>query len=1030
MKMTKKNDTNKSNTHFHLFGFDEKRIITSLVFGVAVLISAYAGNPASRKEMVKTSLKSNLEENFIKPGKEARPWTFWYWISGNATREGITYDLESMAEMGIGGAYIFAIDRPDYEKYVKVKDPAHPPMEKFWELAAFAVKEADRLGLEIAFNAGPGWSLAGGPWITPELSMQDLVSSTTVVEGGKTQKIRLERPNTEIKESQWRMSKYSDYYREIAVIAYPAASGWSNFSKDNLKPAQLITDYLTKYGAKGLRQSKWVENIPTESCVPFKQVINLSDKMDADGNLNWTPPAGKWVIQRFGYSTTGETSRPTGPLNRGLECDKFNPEAVKFQFENWYGEFVRRVGPELAGKTLSMNHSDSWECGAQTWSPVFRQEFLKRRGYDPVQYLPVTTGIAIGSAEESERFLWDYRRTILDLVVDNFFKTSVELTNKTGGVYSSETMAGTITDALEFYREVDVPMGEFWISTFGQGEKMLPRVSSGAHIYGKRFIQAEAFTERGIKWTEDPYYLKPLGDYSFANGVNRYAFHVWSHQAFPEKVPGITLFNVYGTVLGGHQTWHKLSRPWYDYVTRCQSMLQQGIPVADVCYFIGEELPSDAIQRSDLNPGLPFGYNYDCINRDALLTRTKAENGKMILPDGVSYKLLVLPKGKRMSPEVAKKIGELASAGVLVVGEKPTKTFSLSGYPNNDTELQNIVSSTWKNVIEKADLANLLTKNGTPFDVEFVNEDMSWIHRGDKVLERNKDFNSKEVDAKVKHLPELDMEYSSPSFASCHRKTDNADFYYLTNQELENREAVVAFRITGKQPELWHPESGEMRPLYDWYVKEGRTYIPLKFTPAESYFIVFRNEIKTPVKKAGNFAEYVSLKNIDGAWTVEFEPNRGAPAKIDLPELISLSEHSDLGVKHFSGIATYKRKVSIKPEILKRNVNERIILDLGDVRNIAEVTLNGKKIQSVWKPPFQVDVTNEIVSGENTVEIRVANTWKNRLIADAGLPMDKRITWTLFREDTGWFNPKKEKVIPSGLIGPVSIIKKTFLPLK
>lgn len=1003
------------------------KCILKVALLVCFSLTVFAQKP--KKDIINTSLNANLKESFTNPNKEAKPWSFWYWLSGNTTREGITYDLEAMAKAGIGGAYIFAIDRPTYQEYVKVKDPAHPPLEKFWEMVTFAVKEADRLGLEIAFNAGPGWSLAGGPWITPELSMQKLVSTTTVVEGGKAQKIQLAHPDTEIKESTWRMAKYSDYYREIAVVAYPVASGWQNFSASNLKPAQLITDFATKYGANGPRLAKWSNDIPAESCVPLKQVINISDKMDAAGNLNWTPPPGKWVIQRFGYSSTGETARPTGVLSRGLEVDKFNPEAVKFQFKNWYGEAVRRVGPELAGKVLSMNHSDSWECGPQTWSPVFREEFKKRRGYDPVLYLPATTGIAIGSAEESERFLWDYRRTILDLVVDVFFKTSVELTNKAGGTYSSETMAGTMTDALEFYKEVDVPMGEFWISSHGQDAAHLPQASSGAHIYGKRLVQAEAFTQRVIKWTEDPYYLKTLGDYSFANGVNRYAMHVWAHQAFPEKVPGVTLFNVYGTSFSGNQPWQKLAKPWYDYITRSQSMLQQGLPVADVAYFIGEELPANAEHRSNLNPRLPFGYNYDCINRDALLTRTKAENGKIVLPDGATYNLLVLPQSTRMSPEVAKKIGELASAGVLVIGPKPTKSFSLTEYPNNDAALQKIVADTWKNVIEKAQPAELLVKKGLPSDVEFMNTDMAWIHRGNKVLARNKNWNPKNIDATVRHLPELDMEYSSPSFVYTHRRTNDADLYFVSNQELADREVTVAFRIAGKQPELWHPETGEMRPITNWEVKSGRTYIPLRFNAAESYFIVFREAGTPPTKKTENFAKIETVKQIEGAWTVKFEPNRGAPAQIELPQLASLSTHGDMGVKYFSGVATYERKINVTANTLKHNANERIMLNLGDVKNVAEVTLNGKKLQAVWKPPFLVDITEAIKPGENSLKIDVANTWKNRLIADAGLPMDKRITWTLFREQSGWFK-KTEPVITAGLVGPVSIAKQSYLPIK
>ncbi|MBC2593666.1 hypothetical protein H5P28_05260 [Ruficoccus amylovorans] len=1009
----------------------KERLKPLAVLGLAASFALGTPLPAASDHaaITQTSLQSDIESHFRNPDEEARPWAFWYWLSGNVTPEGITYDLEAMSRAGLGGAYIFAIDRPGYEQYVKVDQPATANSERFWDMVKFAVQEADRLGMRIALNACDGWALAGGPWITPELSMQNLISSTTIVEGGKPLNLRLKQPENDLKAGMWKLDQYKDYYRDVAVLAYPVAPGWGDISEDNLKPAQLITDVDIKNGMKSPRfgtaqAANWTPGVRVtpDKTVPLDKVIDLSGQMDENGDLQWTPPPGRWIIQRFGSVTTGETNRPTSLIGMGLEADKLNPEAIRVQFENWYGQAVEKVGPELAGKVLSMNHSDSWECGSQNWSPVLRDEFIRRRGYDPVKYLPAMTGIPIGSAEESERFLWDFRRTVYDLILDSFFRTSVELTNETGGTYSSETMAGILTDSLEFYREVDVPMNEFWIASHGQGSAMYPRGSSGAHIYGKRFVQAEAFTERVIKWTEDPYFLKALGDFSFANGINRFALHVWAHQAFPDRVPGVTLFNVYGTAFSGNQPWHDLARPWYDYLRRSQAMLQQGIPVADACYFIGEELPNDAIQRQDLNPALPFGYDYDCINRDALLTRASAKNGRMVLPDGVSYGVLVLPNSMRMSPEVAAKIGELATAGVPVIGPRPNVTYSLTDYPESDRKLQSIVSKTWGNVVQGVTPTEVLQANNTPFDVEFIGADMSWVHRGKKVKKNNASWNG---GSDPEHKPELEMEYSSPTFASIHRRTEDADFYFVSNQELEDRDIEVAFRVTGRQPELWHPETGEMRPLTDWRVEDGRTIIPLTFTPAESYFIVFREAGEPPAKTVANFGDYQTLGTVEGAWTVDFQPGRGAPDQIELPALASLSENSDEGVKYFSGVATYSRQITAPDAALKSKHGERILLDLGEVQNVAEVTLNGKALPAVWKPPFRVDVTNVIQPGENTVEIKVANTWKNRLIADAALAPDERVTWTLFREKEGWFKPGKDKPIPAGLIGPVSFVKET-----
>lgn len=972
----------------------------------------------------------SLEVSFRSPGEEAKPWVFWYWMSGNVTREGITYDLTAMARAGIGGAYIFAIDRPGYEKYVKVDEAVRAPSDLFWERVIFAVEEAERLGLKIALNACDGWSLAGGPWITPELSMQKLVSNAIVVEGGAgAGTIRVPKPDTTISEGQWKQTAHNDYYRDIAVLAFPVAAGWQGVENGNLRPAQYLENVKAKSGMDAPRYSMshaslWTTdaNLPPQVAMPGDQVHDLTGRMDAEGKLNWVPPAGKWIVQRFGYTTTGETNRPAGKTGVGLECDKFNPAAARFQFDHWFNEAARRFGPERMGKVVSINHTDSWECGSQNWSPVFREEFIRRRGYDPVKYLPATTGIIVGSAEESERFLWDFRRTIVDLVSDSFFKTSVALTREKGALYSSETVAGTMTDSLEFYREVDIPMAEFWIASDDQGAHSIPRVVSGAHIYGKRIIQTEAFTERGIKWTEDPYFLKPLGDYSFSRGVNRFALHVWPHQAFPERVPGVTLFNVYGTVFSGNQPWHDLGRPWFDYLHRSQAMLQQGIPIADVCYFVGEELPNDAIERQELNPALPFGYDYDCINRDALLTRATAREGRLVLPDGVSYSLLVLPDSRRMTPEIAQKVGELAMAGVPVLGPRPNRTYSLVGYPTSDRRLQTIVNESWGQVIQGKTPVELLQERGVSPDVEFVGVDMAWVHRGSKVMKNHATWNGP-ADNRSRHRPEMAMEYSSPTFAACHRRVDHADIYFVANQEQEERTVTVAFRVAGKAPELWHPETGEIRPLTQWEERSGRTYVSLRFHPAESYFIVFRNAAPRAANGTANFALSTQVGSLDGAWTVEFQPGRGAPRQIELPALASWSEQRDEGVRHFSGIATYRRQIHASPALSDRKEGERLFLDLGRVSNVAEVTLNGKLLPAAWKPPYRVDITGLLRPGANEVSIRVANTWKNRLVADAGLSPEKRVTWTLFREQEGWFNPQKTRLEPAGLLGPVTFWK-------
>ncbi len=778
------------------------------------------------------------------------------------------------------------------------------------------------------------------------------------------------------------------------------------------------------------RRSDWTTNAqcPTDLCVPSGRIVNLTEKMDTDGSLHWTPPPGRWTIQRIGYTTTEVSNRPGG-TGVGLECDKFSPDAARIQFEGWFGEALDRVGPELAGRTLWRNHTDSWEAFSQNWSPLFRDEFIKRRGYDPLPWLPVMSGVPVGSAELSERFLYDIRRTIADLVCDNFYAPLVQHGRERGATFSAECIAPTMmSDGLQHFKYADLPMGEFWLNSINQDKPNdIQDAISGGHIYGKNIIGAEAFTQNPITWNVDPYYLKPMGDYNFAKGINKFILHVWAHQAF-DKEPGVTLNRV-GTFFSGTQTWHKPGKAWFDYIQRCSGMLQQGLPVADACYFIGEEQPTRSYLRGDLPVPLPEGYAYDCINRDALLNRAKAENGRIVLPDGVSYRLLVLPPADRMTPGIAEKIGKLARAGVPVIGSLPTQSISLTDYPNCDGKVKKIVNKSWKSVRPEATTQAFFKELGLLPDVEFIGEDMMPVYR-------------------------QKMEYFSTPLAWNHRQTDEADIYFLSNQERRSRNIEVAFRVTGRVPELWDAETGDIRDAGIWRQENGRTVVSIRFTPAGSVFVVFRRasgqndpvaqiipsgaengngimplwieEDQGWASKNGTWeltrqsgkTERISVDKlpgplaINGPWTVTFPPGRGAPGQIELHGLRSLSKHNDTGVKHFSGTATY----SCTFTLLKIQRGDRLFLDLGSVANLAEVTVNGQHLGVLWKPPFSVEVTSAVQAGKNTLTIAATNTWHNRLIGDADLPAEDRTTWTLFEE--AGLSPDAS-LEPAGLMGPV-----------
>jgi len=1057
---------------------------------------------------VRSADTSDLEARFLHPPEEAKPWTFWYWMQNSVTKESITHDLEAMADHGIGGVYLFSIGGG-----TALTDPPVPSLsDLWWEHIDHTLREADRLGLKVRLNACDGWATAGSPDITPELSMQEITWSNTVVEGGKSFDRQLPQPPTKL-----------DYYRDIAVLAYPEPvahartsveakpkvttsqpgldasalvaghpkgvvlpqPGWVQYefptpfacravtinpvrksyqamrlevqaSDDGVEFRSLGRLSVPRHGfqdgifpmttafpattarffrfvcdpagsepaAENLDSAKdrskdgstllqlvlsespaimdslgkagflWRTSPPTTAAqapdavnVPSADIINLTGQMSPDGKLRWTPPSGRrWIIQRIGYTSTAKKSGPAG-AGIGLEADKLNPASVPVQFASWIGKAAERQA-KLGTKSLVGSHIDSWECRSQNWSPVMLAEFKRRRGYDPIPYLPVMTGVPVESAEISERFLLDVRQTISDLVLDNFFAPMVALVHAKGGSFSSECVAPGITsDGMAHYGRVDLPMGEFWYeSASGDKPTDIRDAIHGARLYGKKIVQAEAFTHRDIDWDDTPFESKTMGDHEFALGINRFVLHVWALKATQGK-PGVVLWR-YGFDYSDGQTWWKPGKAWFEYLTRCQAVLQSGVPVADLLYYVGEDQPTRALLPARLNPALPDGFTYGSINRDALLRVAKAENGRLVLPGGMSYRVLLLPDDERMSPEVARVIADLSRQGVPVIGTKPNRSISLSGYPHCDDEVRRIVAEGWGKVRGRDALKSVLEEQGLAPDLVFpgVNEDYVW--RADK-------------------------EYASPPLSWGHRRDGDADIYFISNQEYQPRVTEAVFNVTGKQPELWDPASGTMRSLTDWSVSGGRTHIPLQFAPAESFFIVFRRPAVPPEKRAPNFPVFRTAETIPGPWNVAFEPGRGAPPSVSLPALSSLHTHPDDSIKHFSGTATYRCAFPSAGNF----AGQRVFLDLGRVANLAEVTLNGHPLGTVWKPPYRLEVTG-LLAAENKLEVAVSNTWRNRMVADFSLPEKRRIAQVPLYI---WDVMKGKTLVESGLLGPVTL---------
>ena len=783
---------------------------------------------------------------------------------------------------------------------------------------------------------------------------------------------------------------------------------------------------------------------PDSLCVPLNRIINITDKMTPDGRLTWNVPQGNWTIIRVGHTSTGQRNA-TGGGGKGLECDKFNREAVTLQFNSWFGEAVRRAGPNVTKEVLKLLHLDSWECGSQNWSPVFREEFKKRRGYDCLPYMIVMTGVPVQSADVSERFLYDVRQTIIELVKDNFYITLKKLAQEKGCVVSGETVAPTmVSDGLLHYQVVDVPMGEYWVNspTHDKPNDMLDAISGG-HIYGKQIIGAEAFTELRMSWGEHPGNLKALQDRNYAFGINRVSYHVFMHNPWVERAPGMTL-NGIGLYFQRNQTWWKPGKAWVEYAQRCQALLQQGKPVVDVAVFIGEDAPrrsvlpdrlvstlpgifGDSVVQAEkkrlTNAGNPLrtlpegvthtanmadpekwidplrGYAYDCFNADVLL-KAPVRDGRVEFPGGASYKVLVLPQAhpmspvtKYMTPAVAKKIEELVKAGAtIIVNDAPEKSYSLEQGVAADKQVKTAAASIWKNLP-----AGSKWKVGKGTVVQGPYKESSFESLGvQKDLEFVEDLGK----------PTRDIEWT-------HRIGKYFDIYFICNQRHEDRGLVLSLRVTGRVPEIWDPVTGEQTKAEMYMFKNGLTSMQLMLPANGSVFIVLRKlTIETSFLDLDE--QNITVDSIRSAWTVAFDNKKGGPAQpVVFEQLKDWSKENDPAIKYYSGTAAYATTFDFQ----KPDKKARVWLNVGTVANIAEVYVNGQACGVVWTAPYRVDITKALRPGKNELKIEVTNTWFNRMKGDLLLPEKERITQT-----NAPFWAKDKPLLPAGLLGPVTLV--------
>ncbi|MBS1660551.1 MAG: DNA-binding protein [Bacteroidetes bacterium] len=743
--------------------------------------------------------------------------------------------------------------------------------------------------------------------------------------------------------------------------------------------------------------------LPDSLCVDAHRVVDLRKFMDAGGRLVWKAPAGHWMVLRMGHTSTGHTNA-TGGAAQGLECDKFDTAAIDLQFDRWFKEIERQVGLELAQRVLKVFHIDSWECGSQNWSRVFPEEFRRRRGYDLMRWMPVMAGVPLVSADSSERFLHDVRQTIAELVRDIFYERMGQLAHKSGYAFSAESVAPTMTsDGMLHYSKADLPMGEFWMRspTHDKPNDMLDAIS-GAHVYGKPVVQAEAFTELRLSWDEHPGMLKALQDRNFALGINRMVLHVFTHNPWMDRRPGMTLGGV-GNFFQRDQTWWSQSRAWMEYTARCQWLLQQGRPVADVAVFTGEELPRRAVLPERLvgilpglvgakrvrsealrleNVGVPttkvpsgvvhsanmadpadwvdplHGYAFDSFNPDVLLRLATVRKGRIVLPGGASYALLVVPGAGPMVPDpgamsvgVARKLLELVKAGATVVVDTTVKY--------RDPVVREIFRRLSSAKVLKGPFKESVLP-GCPRDFEAG---------------------------------------GASGIAYTHREGNGWDAYFISNQKEQGVSMSASVRVSGRVPEIWDPVTGKVREMDGWSVKEGRTHFLLTLGGSGSVFVVFRK----PGVVAGVGERGLDvLKRLDGAWDVDFK----GVGKVVFDSLKDWSFSADTAIRYYSGTAVYTKSFDFG------STGRPVYLLLGKVANIATVYVNGVECGTDWFGNG-IEIGQAVRPGKNELRVVVTNTWANRLTGDQGLPVGQRRTWT----SSTW--KSDGKLLPAGLLGPV-----------
>ena len=721
------------------------------------------------------------------------------------------------------------------------------------------------------------------------------------------------------------------------------------------------------------------------------KIIDLTERLSAEGTLTWNVPPGDWTVLRFVMASTGIKNGFAAHNASGFEADKLNKDAARQHFEGYVGDIFKSM-PLDDRKSLKYIIVDSYEVGAQNWTDDFADRFFETYNYDSKPYLPVLTGIVVNSVEESSRFLWDLRRLVADGLAHEYIAGLQEMCEENDLQLWLENYGhwGFPGEFLMYGGQADLLAGEFW-TTEELGNIECRAAASAAHTYGKNVVYAESFTSdtEANPFSSYPEKMKKRGDWSFTEGINHVVYHVYIHQPYEDKFPGVNAW--FGTEINRKNTWFESAAPWMKYHQRCNYLLQQGTYVADVAYYIGEDTPK---MTGPTEPELPIGYSFDFINAEVIKDRISVCDGRMILPDGLSYKILVLPDSKTMRPKVLEKIKELVYQGAVIIGNPPQKSPSLYNYANTDRRIIELSKELWGE-----------SYDGTKKIVDFGKGKVI------RLMDMNEAFKFADI------TPDLKLPEKTPVLW-IHRTLGDKDIYFLSNQSDAKISFDASFRVEGMRPSLWNPTNGTSRDLPQYNINELYTKVPLQLEPAESTFVVFYKN-GDGLKDIGikNYKELTLLQDISKNWSVRLKNDQlKIDEEFELDRLQDLSQLEDETSKYFSGKIIYRKNFEFENEFK----SDKIFLELGKVGVIARVKLNGKEIGGLWTAPWKLNISGHLKNGDNSLEIEVANLWVNQLVKDASNDKKLRETWMLIDHN---YN-KNSPLPPSGLIGPVRLMKE------